>query len=320
MTLLKVDSSTLANIRFALSPMTETVAAIQALSVSRSVPWLAGWRSRQRDAMRKLRSDKVFDIFVTSMGAARWMPDFLTPPPQNMETTFPDELDAVRGTPFRRAQHDLKLFGGGRVPAGLDRSDVVDRLADALSQAWELIVAPEWPVRRALLERDVVRRAGTLATYGWARALADLRRGMRWHPPGHIKVNDLDSPPYVVGEARLVVVPNGFGSSWLSIDTPRAFALVYPAAGIAVEADERAPAGLEKLIGRSRAALLHALGEPASTTQLRAALSASLGATGDHLAVLRAAGLVTRIRSGRSVLYRRTTLGDALADQPGNQS
>jgi DNA-binding transcriptional ArsR family regulator len=66
--------------------------------------------------------------------------------------------------------------------------------------------------------------------------------------------------------------------------------------------------------------LLHALSEPASTTQLRAALSASLGATGDHLAVLRAAGLVTRVRSGRSVLYRRTTLGDALADQVGDQS
>jgi DNA-binding transcriptional ArsR family regulator len=58
--------------------------------------------------------------------------------------------------------------------------------------------------------------------------------------------------------------------------------------------------------------LLTALDQPASTTQLARSLGLATGAAGDHLAILQAAGLLTKARSGRSVLYRRTPLGDAL--------
>jgi predicted MarR family transcription regulator len=38
-----------------------------------------------------------------------------------------------------------------------------------------------------------------------------------------------------------------------------------------------------------------------------------VGSVGDHLKVLHEAGLLTRARAGRSVLYQRTPVGDALA-------
>ncbi|HEY0449722.1 winged helix-turn-helix domain-containing protein [Actinophytocola sp.] len=71
-------------------------------------------------------------------------------------------------------------------------------------------------------------------------------------------------------------------------------------------------AALSCLLGASRAGILLALDEPASTTHLAAILGQSLGAVGNHLAVLRDAGLVTRARSGRSVLYTRSPVADAL--------
>jgi DNA-binding transcriptional ArsR family regulator len=76
--------------------------------------------------------------------------------------------------------------------------------------------------------------------------------------------------------------------------------------------ERRGDDALDRLVGRTRAELLRVLAEPATTTWLSARFRMSLGGIGGHLAVLRESGLVTRERSGRSVLYRRTAVGDVL--------
>jgi DNA-binding transcriptional ArsR family regulator len=54
------------------------------------------------------------------------------------------------------------------------------------------------------------------------------------------------------------------------------------------------------------------LDTPKSTTQLVALTGQPLGSVGRHLKVLHEAGLASRRRAGRSVLYYRTPLGDSL--------
>jgi DNA-binding transcriptional ArsR family regulator len=74
---------------------------------------------------------------------------------------------------------------------------------------------------------------------------------------------------------------------------------------------------LGALIGAPRAQLLEMLAEPLPTIELARRLKVTPSAVSQHLKVLHATGLVTRARDGRQVLYRRTTLGDRLAE-PGH--
>jgi len=211
-----------------------------------------------------------------------------------------------------------------RVRRVLASDRITQHAADVLSAAWQALLQPEWPMLRAVLERDVVHRAGQLASKGWAAALAGLDSDLSWHE-GRIELRRLaEDKDAELGGRGLLFVPSVFVWPKLAVmlDPPWPPALVYPARGVAAiwqrSFGVRTSAALDRLLGRSRAAVLLALEQPASTTQLAATLNQSLGGLSVHLTVLRTAGLLTKARSGRSVLYRRTQVGDALVAAAGN--
>lgn len=311
---LTIEAQDLANIRFVLSPMAETVGALLTLGGPRE-PWLARWADDHRAMFADLAGDSVTVALLDLPRTRRYLPDFITPPPADFHPAFEAELAAVRATPAERARADLAV-GGGRVPAALDTPDVVDRVADLLAEVWARFVEPDWPRRRTVLERDIQQRADRLATRGLAHALDDLTPTIGWQPGRTPAPRSTEPAAHQLAGAQLLLIPSGFGHTWLCTDVPNAYALVYPARGAADPPPVRTPTGLDRLIGRSRATLLRALDQPASTSQLVTTLGMSLGAVGDHLAVLRDTGLVTGTRIGRSVLYRRTPLGDALTTPP----
>jgi DNA-binding transcriptional ArsR family regulator len=264
---------------------------------------------------------------IRALNPPSWGADFLAPVPASVDTTIGDLLGQVRSTPAEQARSEVAvaLARQPRVDPRVERILTSDRVAgyvaDVLAAAWRALLEPEWRTLRAILERDVVYRAGQLASKGWAAALTDLHADLSWRQ-GRIELSrwpgDGDGDADLGGRG-LLFIPSVFG--WprlaLSLDPPWPPALIYPARGVSAlwEQPGRAGAGsaLHRLLGTSRAAILLALEDPASTTQLAGTLGQSLGGIGDHLAVLREAGLVARARSGRSVLYRRTPVGDALA-------
>jgi DNA-binding transcriptional ArsR family regulator len=96
---------------------------------------------------------------------------------------------------------------------------------------------------------------------------------------------------------------------------PAPAALCYPARGAGAlwfGSENDADDAVAKLIGTARAQILHALSEPMHTTALALGLGRSPGNIGDHLAILRSGGLITRARQGRHVMYSRTGLAEKL--------
>jgi DNA-binding transcriptional ArsR family regulator len=314
----------LLNSRFALSPIVELENLLRKLNRRRS-PLPPEWAARLTPAYERLRAETALDA-VLALQSDRFGAAFIVQPPASMTQTIEEDLAAIRTTPLAQARHEINLClsrqstSDERVLAVLGDPAVAAILADAMAAAWHELVAPDWPALRAVLERDVVHRGALLSSGGWSAAFTGLHKRLRWHD-GVIELGAMEGT-YSLAGAGLLLVPSVFG--WPKIgaytEPPWPKTLVYPARGTAALWEPGAgtpPDALASLLGRTRARLLVALSDPASTTQLAKSLSLAPGAVGDHLAVLRNAGLVSRARAGRSVLYRRTPLGDALAAGAG---
>ena len=319
--LVEVSGADLAGCRFAISPLIETTSALRVLTGHDSAGVLRPWAERTRPRLGPLRRAEPAVGALISLFRRDDNADFLHPPPSGPNGSFAAELAVVRATPLPRARAELaRNLAGHREPPAyarriLDAPDVVDRLAAALHAAWTALVQPEWPRLRAVLERDIVQRAGRLTAYGWGAAVTGLHPAVSWTGTA-MAIRHRDPATYRLDGRGLLFVPSVFAGLALGTDPPGPFTLVYRARGVAdILGGPPAPADgdpLAALIGATRAALLRALAAPATTSQLAARFGMSLGNVGGHLAVLRAAGLVARTRTGRSVNYVATGLGDAL--------
>jgi DNA-binding transcriptional ArsR family regulator len=324
MTMLRimVGPDDLAVSRFAVSPLGELQHLLRHLGGTggRGNHLPSPIRTRWRERFAQVRHDPGIRALLALQSSA-YGANFVAPPPNGVAQTLDDDLAAVRATPLSLARAEItKALAPGPAPEPhiarwLSRPDVVDQIADSLQMAWTALIAPDWPQLQAILERDVVHRAGRLTRSGWAGALTGMHRTVTWHS-ATVEIRERPNGQARLDGRGLLFVPSVFIYPGLGIylDPPWRPALVYPARGSAAlwEVQARPPASMRRLLGASRAHLLVALDSPTSTTQLVATTGMSLGAVGGHLRIMLDAGLLTRARSGRTVLYQRTPVGEAL--------
>ena len=307
-------------VRFAISPLWETQAAVQALTDERGRSYHAPWLQLVRARAAHLELAPLLAV----LPRRGYVPDFLSPPPRLARPSLRGQLAQVRATEPAQVARELARCRDSindQSPRGLitsllaDPERARDQLATRLQEAWTNLVAPFWVRIRTLLDRDIEHRARTLARHGLRRALDELHPKIRWTNRG-LSLADRTGRTVEVGQRGFLLMPSAYlwPHAAAVIEEPWLPTIVYPATSIAVLWQEPpAPNGeLERLLGRTRAQVLAALDQPLSTTALAALTELSPAGASRHLLALRDAGLLATTRRGHEVHYRRTKLGSAL--------
>jgi DNA-binding transcriptional ArsR family regulator len=237
------------------------------------------------------------------------------PPARGLTNRLEDELTQMSAIGDRQARATLaEAQRFAWASDGLDWADVAGitgRAAEVFATCWARFVEPDWPRRRAVMERDIRHRAGVIAVSGWRHVLDGMAPGVRWVGHDAIQFSTQTYTDRHIGSDGLVFVPHtGLSGQW-TCESPERLAFVYPAKG-AMADHSPGSGGVAGLLGQGRARVLAEVRTPATPSQLATVLAISLGTVSAHLAALRRAGIVTTRRSGRAVYYELTSVGDEL--------
>lgn len=319
---LSFSAADLAQTRFAVSPMWEVVTSFRLLQDPAEPVLHRRWAAQVRPRLRSAGLERGWLAALIPCGG--YLADFLNPTPPGPFPAPSAELDAIRrSSPEQvRADVDMLRLKSGRSPRlrllHEEPEAALEKVTAEIETYWDFALAPYWSRIRQLLEADVFHRARQVAEHGSAHVLNELHHSVSWDDGTLRLVRRHCALTRDQAGSGLLLVPSAF--AWPRVLTrsvaPDPPQLAYPARGIGDLWERRtqraAAEAVAAVLGRSRALLLTELDTPTSTTDLARQSGLSTAGVSQHLMALKNAGLVTAHRAGRSVLYARTAVGDAL--------
>ncbi|NUT34733.1 MAG: winged helix-turn-helix transcriptional regulator [Hamadaea sp.] len=216
---------------------------------------------------------------------------------------------AWRAEVLRRFDHRL-----GRLAAAArdrDPAEVDEQLTAAFAR---VAIDPFAERMETLVAADRVRRSRVLLDGGLDALFTKLHPAVRWTPP-ILEITGETTGEVDLGGSGLLLQPAVFlVRAPVPIRRDGAAILVYP---ISCELDEQQDEELGALIGRTRANLVRMLRtDGATTSDLARDAGLTAAAVSQHVAVLRAAGLVVTQAIGRSRRHSLTPTGFRLLERP----
>ncbi|MEU7204428.1 winged helix-turn-helix domain-containing protein [Streptomyces sp. NPDC045470] len=308
-----------ARVRFAPrpAPLQEMNTAFLKLACGDDPLLFGHWRQRL------LRSLPRTTLPLRDLVPAGQAPSFL----DVFSDSLTEGLDSVRATRQDLIRSELRRVyeGSGSPPPPWLRdlyrgdSDARSFLRRAQQAAFETALRPVWPLVQDLHRDEFTRHALTAAEHGTATALTRLvgtsrLNGTTWELPAPATRN-------ITLNGRGVLLLPTFhwtGHPLLGDHPDQPVTVTYPAGPglpLTPTGTTDPTAALSAVLGRTRATILTLLTEPHSTSALARRLGLSNPTASAHTAALRAAGLLTTTRAGRSVLHRRTEVGALLAQR-----
>jgi len=161
-----------------------------------------------------------------------------------------------------------------------------------------------------------MRRVGTAAVRGGMAALLNsLHPRISYHDGTFVFASHCDLR-ITLGPRRLALLPMIAGRDALlfSYDRPDVCYIGYPLPQPWRGAEAAADSALATILGPVRAAILQALRQRLTVSDVAAAVHCAPTTATYHLHQLAAAGLITREKAGLSVRVSRTARGDELVD------
>jgi DNA-binding MarR family transcriptional regulator len=266
------------------------------------------------DAIRPHLTQRDHEV-LAPLATAHWTyaPDAILPFPEQPGQTLEHGLEQILAAEDRLLGDIHECLELGRTgdwrPAARDPRRWLRGFVLAVARAWNGF-RPVWQQAASQLAAEVERVAAAVEREAQLDVVGELLPHGRVARGGwEIERCDNARVPCGVAEGGLTLIPLVAGPR-ASILDPAGSRLRNVAYPLRPASDE--PAALEALLGVPRARILRALERPSTNNGIAAALQTVPSAATRHLDALEAAGLVSRERSGRSLIVRRTARGDAL--------
>ena len=315
---LRVEAGEFAHMRFAYSPILEVIWSLDLLHSGRVPALHRDWAQLTRQQLRRLDTE-VLRAFVPGR---RFVP---SPPQGCLANAIEEQLQLVADWPADLLRSELEgVWCWTEMPAAArqviaDGAGGARRLADALGQYWDLALRPHWGRFRAVLDAEVLYQARQLAERGVVPMMTALHPRLELRDQAMYLCSNTDAV-YDLNSQNLLLIPSVF--SWPNIrfdpgNGGGAPSLLYGPRGVGTVWEtppvmRAAGDPLGAMLGPARAAILRGTGTPKSTTELARELGSGAPAVSAHLAILKHCGMVVSWRSGRSVLYQRTSLASSV--------